>query len=73
VVHEIGNFGAPDFVLAGKTIHIRTGTSDPAPLDDYRWLSGLGQMPGKVFSAFAASNDYILIVLNAHIETVSSK
>jgi hypothetical protein len=60
-MHEIGNFSAPDFVLAGKTIHIRTGTSYPAPLDDYRWLSGLGQMPGKVFSAFAASNDYILV------------
>jgi hypothetical protein len=70
---EIRNFSAPDFVLAGKTIHIRTGASHPPPLDDYRWLFGLGQMPGKVFSAFAAPDDYILIILCAHIETASSK
>jgi len=73
MMHEIRNFSAPDFVLARKTIHIWTGTSDPPPLDDYRWLSGLCQMPGKVFSAFAAPDDYILIILYAHIETASSK
>src|SRR5713226_5162459 len=72
-MHEIRNFSAPDFVLAGKTIDIRAGTTDPPPLDDYRLLSGLCQMPGKVFSAFAAPDDYILIILYAHIETLSSK
>src|SRR5216684_7596269 len=73
MVREVRNFGAPNFVLAGKTIDIRAGTPDPPPLDDYRLLSRLCQMPGKGFSAFAAPDDYILIILYAHIETLSSK
>jgi hypothetical protein len=37
-MHEIRNFSAPDFVLAGKTM-TSGGTSDPPPLDDYRlWI-----------------------------------
>jgi len=69
-MREIRNFSAPDFVLAGKTINIRAGTPDPPPLYDYRLLSGLGQLPGKVFSAFAAPDNYILIIVYAHIETL---
>jgi hypothetical protein len=67
-MREIRNFGAPDFVLAGKTIDIRAGATDPPPLDDYRLLAGLRQMPGKVFSAFAAPDDDILIILRTHVE-----
>jgi len=70
-MREIRNFSAPDFVLAGKTIDIRAGTPDPPPLDDYRWLSGLCQMPGKVFSAFAAP-DYDILIILTHIEIPSS-
>jgi hypothetical protein len=71
-MHEIRNFGAPDFVLAGKTIDIRAGTPDPPPLDDYRLLSGLCQMPSKVFSAFSAPDDDILITFHTHIAIPSS-
>jgi hypothetical protein len=70
-MHEIRNFSAPNFVLAGKTIDIRAGTPDPPSLDDYRLLSGLRQMPGKVFSAFAAPDDDILIISYTHIEILS--
>ena len=68
-MHEIRNFSAPDFVLAGKTIDIRARTPDPPPLDDYRLLSGLCQMPGKVFSAFAAPDDDILMILHVTVST----
>src|SRR5216684_9040080 len=69
VMHEIRNFSAPDFVLAGKTIDIRAGTPDPPSLDDHRLLSGLCQMPGKVFSAFTAPDDDILIILDSHVRS----
>src|SRR6266852_4659844 len=65
-MNQIRNFSAPDFVLAGKTIDIRAGTPDPPPLDDDRLLSGLCQMPGKVFSAFAAPDDDVLMILHTH-------
>src|SRR5260370_13309050 len=73
MVREVRNFSAPNFVLAGKTIDIRAGTPDPPPLDDYRLLSRLCQMPGKAFSAFAAPADYILVILYAHSDTLSSR
>jgi hypothetical protein len=70
-MHEIRNFSAPDFVLAGKTIDVRAGPPDPPPLDNHSVLSGLCQMPGKIFSAFAASDDEILINFQTHIEILS--
>lgn len=72
-MYEICDFGAPDFVLTGKTIDIRAGASDPPPLDDYGFFSGLCQMPGKVFSAFTAPDDDILIIPYSHIEIPSNK
>jgi hypothetical protein len=66
VMGEIRNFGAPDFVLAGETIDIRAGTPDPASFDDSRSLSGLSQMPSQIFPALAASDDEILVALDAH-------
>jgi hypothetical protein len=71
VIHEIRNFSAPDFVLAGKTIDIRAGAPYPSSLYDYRLLSGLCQMPGKIFSAFAAPDDDVLILLHTHIAILS--
>src|ERR1700756_4558217 len=70
-MHEIRNFSAPDFVLAGKTIDIRAGPPNPPPLDNHRVLSGLCQMPGKVFSTFSAPDDEILTMFLTHIEILS--
>src|SRR5258705_10085068 len=72
-MHKIRYFSAPDFVLARKAIDIRAGTPDPPPLQDYRLLSGLCQMPGKEFSAFATPDDDILMILRTHIQFLSSK
>src|SRR6266566_894674 len=72
-MHQIGNFSAPDFVLARKTIDIRAGPPDPPPLDDYRLLSGLCQMPGKIFSTLAAADDDFLMILHTHIKILSSR
>jgi hypothetical protein len=55
-----------DLVLARKTIHIRTGTTDPASFDDDRSLAGFSQMPSKIFPAFTASDNYVLVPLGAH-------
>jgi hypothetical protein len=67
-MHEIRNFSAPDFVLAGKTIDIRAGAPDPPPLDNHGAFAGLGQMPGEILAAFAAPDDEILIIFLTHIE-----
>ena len=67
ILNEMSDLCAPDFVLAGKAIHIGAGTADPAPFDHNRLLSGLCQMPGKVFSALAAPDDDVLILFRGHI------
>ena len=72
-MREIRNFSAPDFVLAGKAIYVGAGPPDPPPLDNQRVLSGLCQMPGKVFPAFPAPDDEILIIFHTHIEILSSQ
>ena len=64
---EIRNFGTMDLVLAGKTIDVGAGTTDPAPFDDDRSLPGLCQVPSQIFSALTTSDDDILITLGAHI------
>jgi hypothetical protein len=38
---DVGNVGAPDFILAGEAIDIRAGTTNPATLDYCRPLAGL--------------------------------
>src|ERR1700688_2928610 len=73
MMSETRNFGAPDFVLAWKTIDIRAGTTDPAPFDDGRSLSGLCQMPSEIFPALTASDDDILIALHTHLGSFYKK
>ena len=59
MMHEIRNFGAPNFVLAGKAIDVRARAPDPPPLDipgdtrpprqSYRWVElgrGTVDVPG---------------------------
>lgn len=48
-INNCGDFRAPDLILDRKTIDIRAGIPNQPPLDNYRLLSGLRQMPGKVF------------------------
>jgi hypothetical protein len=72
-MHQIRNFSAPNFVLAGKTIYVGAGPADPPPIDNHRVLSGLCQMPGKVFPTFPAPDDEILTMFHAHIEILSSQ
>src|SRR5207237_10060610 len=67
VLKELSDACRPRFVLAGKAIHIGAATADPAPFDHNRSLSGLCQMPGKVFSALAAPDDDVLILFRGHI------
>jgi len=40
-MQKIRDFCAPDFVLAGKTVDIWAGATNPPALDDYGLLSGL--------------------------------
>jgi hypothetical protein len=67
---EIRNFGTMDLVLARKTIDIRTGTADPPPFDNNRSLAGFPQMPSKIFPAFTASDNYVLVPLGAHFASL---
>src|SRR6516164_4625787 len=70
---EIRNFGTMDLVLAGKTIDIRAGTTDPASFDDDRSLPGFCQMPSEIFPAFTASNNYVLILVGVHFAILQQK
>ena len=45
VMYEIGDFRAPDFILAGQAVGVRARTADQLAFDDGRSLSALGEMP----------------------------
>jgi hypothetical protein len=70
MMNVMRNFGAPYLVLAGKAIDVRARASDPAPFDNCRFLPGLCQVPGKVFSALAAADDNVLVHFAVHIENL---
>src|SRR3546814_20611289 len=52
-----GHPGAPDFVLAGKTVDVGTGAADPTAFDHGGFLPGLSKMPGEIFAPFTAADD----------------
>ena len=41
MVQQVGDFRAPDLVLAGQAVDVRTGPADPAALDDRNAASGV--------------------------------
>src|SRR4029077_14345954 len=47
VVNQVHDLGAPDLVLAGQAVDIRTGAADPFSLYDGRTPARGGQVPGK--------------------------
>jgi hypothetical protein len=47
MVQQIGDFRAPDLVLAGKAVDVRAGAADPTALDDRNAASRLRQVPGR--------------------------
>ena len=51
------DLGAVDNVLARQARDVRTGTSDPFPLDDHGPEAFFGQGPGEILTAFAAAED----------------
>ena len=57
VMNQIGNLCAPDFVLAGKTVGVRTGAADQFALDDRGAMPRLGHVPGQKFAACSATKD----------------
>ena len=66
MVNQVGNLRAPDLVLGWKAIDVGARAADPSPLQHHGGLPGLCQMPGEILSAFAASDDYILIAILLH-------
>lgn len=71
VMNQIGDFGAPDNVLAGKAIDIRARSADPSPFDDDVLLLGFAKMPGQALAGLAASDDEIFDGLRAHVQVTS--
>src|SRR5579864_9160338 len=61
--HHPGDACAPDLVLAGQAVDVRTGAADPAAFDYSRFLTGLRQAPSKVFAALAATDDNHVVSL----------
>jgi len=50
VVNQIGDFCAPDLVLAGKTVGVRAGAADQFALDDGGVTPRLGHLPSQQFA-----------------------
>src|SRR5208282_739224 len=63
---EVGDLRAPNFIFRRKAIDVWAGAADPPALDDHGWLAQLRQVPGEVFSTFAATDDYVLTTLGNH-------
>jgi hypothetical protein len=57
VANEIGNFRAPNLVLAGQAVGVRTGTADQLAFNDGRAVPRFGHVPGQIFAAFATTDD----------------
>ncbi len=55
VVNQIGDFCAPNLVLTGEAIGVRTGTANQFALNYRGAMSQLGHVPGQKFAAFATS------------------
>lgn len=65
--------GAPDFVLAGKTIDVRTGAADPAAFYHGGFLPGLSKIPCEVFAAFATADDNGIVLFRFGHRCLPSK
>jgi hypothetical protein len=57
VVKEIGDFRAPDLVLAGQTVGVGTGAADQLALDDGGAMPRPRHVPCQELAAFAAAED----------------
>ena len=60
VACQVGDPGAPDFVLAGKAGHMGARAAHPSPFHHGRPLSSLRQMPGQVLAALSTAEDHRL-------------
>src|SRR5260370_11340291 len=57
VVNEIGNFRAPNLVLAGQAVGGPAGTADQLAFDDGGAVPRFGYVPGQIFAALATTED----------------
>ena len=57
VVNQIGDLRAPDLVLTGKAVGVRTGTADQFALYKGGAMPRRGHVPGQKFAAFSAAKD----------------
>src|SRR6516225_3061548 len=63
MVDEIGDLGAPDLVLAGQAIGVRTGSADKLALNHGATQPCFGHGPGQVLACFSAAQDEQVITL----------
>src|SRR6266508_3914444 len=57
VVYQVGDFRAPDLVLAGEAVDIRAGAADPAAFHHGRPAPGVRHVPGQILAALATAKD----------------
>src|SRR5262249_55955245 len=62
VMNQVCDLGTPDLVLAGQTIDVWAGATDPSPFYDGGPVPGLGQVPGQVFATLTTAQDEGFIV-----------
>ena len=61
VVHQVGDFRAPDLVLAREAVDVRARPADPSALDDGNAAPGVRQVPGEELAALAAAKDEVFV------------
>ena len=75
MAHQIGDFGAPDLILAGQAVRVRAGTADQLALDNGGAMPRIGHIPSQVFASFTAAEDEhaIALRLGRHVCAASAE
>jgi hypothetical protein len=61
MAYQVDDLRAPDLVLAGEAVDVRTGPADPAALDDRHATPGARQVPGQQLAARSAAQHDVLV------------
>jgi hypothetical protein len=83
MVHKVGDFRAPDLVLAGQAVGVGTRAADELAFDDGGAAARFGHMPGKELTSLSAAKHeqvklfcfghkyHLLHMLYSHVGTLS--
>jgi hypothetical protein len=72
VMNEMRNCGLQISFLLGRQFTFGPRVSNPAPLGDCCFFSGLREVPRQILSALTAADNDVSVLFRAHIDSVNS-